>query len=424
MPERSPRRLAPRPSLSTAGTFALLLALGAPACGPSATQGAGDPATTPTPTPVQRAEAGPAGEDPGPQDPSGTPVPERLPTPTCDAASAPLHALRQAAAGTIAEPGDIDGVRALLGAIDRELGGERGETLSAELGAVAKDRPPSAEALARLNALLALWFRDQLRRAVELEIEAERNLAWARAECSWALIAAEPSLLRSLAEERLGEIIQERLIAGRTALLAEDPELREGWRSVVFPARQAIEKRLFTAAQRTLLREASSAQEGADEAAAQRARAASLLIRDRLQDKNTPAIAPIEAMLEGPPAAIDLPMLERALAITFAKRSRKYCSEVVLKPELVGEATGLSSVTEGMTYSRLILPDMSARLGDAGFSGSAYIDTWEALLEEIAGGHDAGEIRRLSDELVRWNCAYQEALGIAECTWNRDEVAR
>ena len=33
------------------------------------------------------------------------------------------------------------------------------------------------------------------------------------------------------------------------------------------------------------------------------------------------------------------------------------------------------------------------------------------------------ELARLSGELVRWNCAYQEALGIAECTANVDEVA-
>ena len=422
MPDRSPTRGAYRLRLP----FTAALALSTLACGPSSAT-SGDPSKA-------NAEPAPSQAEPPPPlagEQSPIAAPERLPTPTCDAASAPLHALRQAAAGTIAAPGDIQGLSDLLRAIDDDLGGERGQALAAELRAGAQAaaeagsdaRPPSADALARLDALIALWFRDQLRRAVEVEVEAERNLAWARAECSWALLAANPKLMTSLDEERLGEIVAERLLAGRTVLLAEG-EAREGWDRIVLPARQAIEKRLFTVAQRTLLREASAAKANAEGEAAARARAAFLLLRDRLQDKNSPAIAPIEAMLAGPPAAIDLQMLTDALAITFAKRSRKYCSEVVSRPEFVGEAAGLSSVTEGMTYSRLILPDMSARLSDAGFSGDAYLGTWDALLEEVDSGQDAGEIRRLSDELVRWNCAYQEALGIAECTWNRDEVAK
>ncbi len=420
MPDRSPTRGADRLRLP----FTAALALSTLACGPSsATSGAPGKANV-EPAPTQPEPPPPLASEP-------SPAPERLPTPTCDAASAPLHALRQAAAGTIAAPGDIDKLAAFLRAIDDDLGGERGHALAAELSAAAKAaadagsdaKPPSVDALARLDALIALWFRDQLRRAVEVKVEAERNLAWSRAECSWGLLAADPDLMTGLEEERLGEIVAERLLAGRAILLAEG-EAREGWDRIVLPARQAIEKRLFTVAQRTLLREASVAKADNSSDAAARASAAFLLLRDRLQDKNSPAIAPIEAMLAGPPAAIDLHLLTDALAITFAKRSRKYCSEVVSSPELVGEAAGLSSVTEGMTYSRLILPDMSARLGDAGFSADAYLGSWDALLEEVDSGQDAGEIRRLSDELVRWNCAYQEALGIAECTWNRDEVAK
>ena len=150
-----------------------------------------------------------------------------------------------------------------------------------------------------------------------------------------------PTLKDFVAAEEIGVIVDQRLAAG-LEVIADAEADADAWDRALLPGRQAVEKRLFTLAHRSLL-DAAAAAKGGDAAAVRRAAAAFALIRDRLQDKNTPAIAKIEAMLAGPPAAIDVDALARDLAITFAKRSRKYCSEVVDKPELHGAAAGLSS---------------------------------------------------------------------------------
>jgi hypothetical protein len=328
----------------------------------------------------------------------------------CDGAREPLAGLRGGAEvePTLADPG----FAALLSAVERDVGLAPGQATT-ELKAA--DDPAAA-----VDALLARWIREQLRRAAEGKgTDPDRGAAWRHAACGWGLLVTSPTLKDFVAAEEIGAIVDQRLAAGLEVVADADADA-DAWDRVLLPNRQAIEKRLFTLAHRSLL-DAAEAAKGGDAAAMRRAAAAFALIRDRLQDKNTPAIATIEAMLAGPPAAIDVDALARDLAITFAKRSRKYCSEVVDKPELRGAAAGLSSVTEGATYSRLILPDMAARLVGKDFAKERYLATWDGLLEEVETGDDPGEIKRLSDELVFWNCAYQEALGIAECTWNRDE---
>ncbi len=336
-----------------------------------------------------------------------------------------LLALRQAAGGTRGAPDEISTLATLLASIDDELSGNRGHQIAALLASRSQFLGPTQiEALDSLDALFALWLRAQLRHAVEGTDQGERSLAWARAECAWEFLSTSPTLTKALDREDLRTIIDQRFADGRAAFNPDAHEARD-WQRVILPSRQAIEKRIFTAAVRSLLRAAESAQKSTDEATVavtmRHARAAFELLRDRMKDKNTPAIATIDSMLEGPPAAIDLQAIKDALAITFAKRSRKYCSEVDSHPKLIGSAAALSSVTEGRTYSRLILPDMQLRLDDQGFLGEHYLATWDALLEEVDVGQDSGEIHRLSQELVRWNCSYQEQLGIAECTWNRDE---
>ncbi|MEZ4383081.1 MAG: hypothetical protein R3A79_17270 [Nannocystaceae bacterium] len=331
----------------------------------------------------------------------------------CDGAREALTSLRGGADVGVALADE--GLTALLAAIERDVGLAPGEAAAALRAA----SDPAAAA----DALLARWIREQLKRAAEGKGTApERGAAWRHAACAWGLLVASPTLKDFVRVEELGAAVDRRFAAGLEVVADADADA-DAWDRALVPGRQAIEKRLFTLAHRSLVDAAAAAKAG-DAAAQRRAAAAFALIRDRLQDKNTPAIATIEAMLAGPPAAIDVDALARDLAITFAKRSRKYCSEVVDKPELHGSAAGLSSVTEGATYSRLIAPDMAARLRGKDFAPERYLATWDALLEEVETGDDPGEIRRLSDELVFWNCAYQEALGIAECTYNRDEQPR
>ena len=64
------------------------------------------------------------------------------------------------------------------------------------------------------------------------------------------------------------------------------------------------------------------------------------------------------------------------------------------------------------------------RLADRGFNPTTHAATWRAYVEELeAGGDDMSELARLSEELVRWSCAYQDELGIRECTATVDEGA-
>ena len=189
------------------------------------------------------------------------------------------------------------------------------------------------------------------------------------------------------------------------------------------PDRQRVEKRLFTAAHRQLLADAARARATTDRLAARRAAAAFALLADRLDTKNTPGIAVIEAMLAGDPAAIEPAVIAREVAVAIAKRTRKYCSEPVA-PGLPGTPAGRTAAVEGATYARLLLPDMEARLAPRGFDRRAHLAAWDAFVAAVDDGDDDDELRRLSDELVHWNCAYQQALGIRECTATQDEPPR
>ena len=83
-----------------------------------------------------------------------------------------------------------------------------------------------------------------------------------------------------------------------------------------------------------------------------------------------------------------------------------------------------ASAQEGATYARVLLPGMRARLADQKFDAEAHMANWSAFVEAVDVGVDADEIKRLSDDLVHWNCAYQQALGVRECTATADELAK
>ncbi|MCA9656825.1 MAG: hypothetical protein KC486_00640, partial [Myxococcales bacterium] len=201
---------------------------------------------------------------------------------------------------------------------------------------------------------------------------------------------------------------------GHKAIDGEPPAAHiDDW--VVPPAKQRIEKTLFRALHRLVLAEAAAGAE--DPAAARRALEHFQGLEDRLEGRNTPGIAVIEAML-GEPATIDAAELRRQLAIAFAKRTRKYCDEAVETGEL-GVPTGYKGAVEGRTYQSLITPDMAANLG-ADFDAVAYVGAWDDYVAAVESG-DAEAAASLSATLVEWNCAYQTHLGIAACTSSDDE---
>ncbi|WP_143825611.1 hypothetical protein [Nannocystis exedens] len=65
---------------------------------------------------------------------------------------------------------------------------------------------------------------------------------------------------------------------------------------------------------------------------------------------------------------------------------------------------------------------MSEKLKGQGFDEAAHLQAWQGYGEAVAEA-DADEAKRLSAELVQWNCAYQRALAIRECTSSADEVS-
>jgi hypothetical protein len=76
---------------------------------------------------------------------------------------------------------------------------------------------------------------------------------------------------------------------------------------------------------------------------------------------------------------------------------------------------------EGVVYTRIILPGMRETLSGQGFDADAHIEDWESYLAAVEAG-DAGLAGEISPRLIEWNCAYQEHLGIAECTSTANEL--
>ena len=80
-----------------------------------------------------------------------------------------------------------------------------------------------------------------------------------------------------------------------------------------------------------------------------------------------------------------------------------------------------ASVAEGAAYSRVLTPGLR-KLPE--FDATAHTAAWQAFSEAVGASESPDELRRLSDDLVHWNCAYQQALGIRECTATADELAK
>jgi hypothetical protein len=182
-------------------------------------------------------------------------------------------------------------------------------------------------------------------------------------------------------------------------------------------AKQQLEKTTYALAHRLVMQWSAEAASEADAALAREAHGAFQMIEDRIASKNTPAIAYIEDALLGDPSAIDADEILLDLNIAFAKRTRRY-TDLAITDDLLGTPGAYAGANEGATYSKLIEPFM---LELEGFDLDAYRQTWADWIDAIeADDLAAGQVA--SDELTQWNCQFQTALGIAECTHAIDET--
>lgn len=392
----------PRAPLSLLAALALAACNGPTPARPAPTKTAAPPAKAPTDAKAEPAKSPPAKPQPAPAS-----------HPLCDAAAAQLAALQdQASDVPLAYAGSP--AQKWVQASDAELGRKDDADIVASLVNTAPAGFYSTKAL--IEAALAQWMRARLKTAAEGKDG--RDAAWAAAACTWRVALRPLAASVAATDPGLADEVDQAFTAGAAAFAAGDPD------RVVLPARQLVEKTWYRLAQRRLLAAARQAHEG-DPAAASRARATFEALRDRMQDKNTPGIAVVVATLDAPnPKNVDPDKVEREIAVALVKRARKYCSEAVDpafgKP--LGSPAALATVAEGLTYTRLLLPDMSERLKAEAFDEAAHLQTWQAYQEAVEHG-DAADAKSHSEQLVQWNCAYQRALGIRECTSTVDEVA-
>ncbi len=248
--------------------------------------------------------------------------------------------------------------------------------------------------------------------------------AWEDAACLWdlALVELARQIPQTPDDAAIAEEVARAFADGRSG--SGDQNDVDALNLAVLPARQRIEKRLYRVLHRTIVAAVQAAHTGPEPARAhelQRARRVLGYLADRIETKNTPGLVYLHQSFERlPPPTHE--QVRHELNIAFAKRTRKYCSDAVDHPERT-LALRLASAAEGATYMRVILPDMAQLLEEDGFDVDAYQDTWERFEQELAANPEA-DFTTIRDELVRWNCAYQLKLGIAECTSTKDELAR
>lgn len=238
---------------------------------------------------------------------------------------------------------------------------------------------------------------------------------WDEAFCLWD--GALRPLVQAIDEEG-GEAWEEQIVeafmSGRAGLTGAFDAAR------VKSQREVAEKSTYAAIHRLILANAATAKQANDARVARVTKGLLGTLEDRIADRNGPGLARMQAMLAGPPAEIDVDAIERELAKAFVKRARKYCDEAVANNEL-GKPEGTKGAWEGLTYTKLLLPGMRETLAGQGFDADAHLADWASYLEAIEALDVAGATA-ISERLVQWNCAYQEALGIAKCTVTDNEV--
>jgi hypothetical protein len=303
------------------------------------------------------------------------------------------------------QPEDLVAVESVLAQLGKGEGDQ--DQLRRDLTAIVTRM--RAVALLEMRRLLAEVADDHLHGA-------EAAAAWDEARCLWEGglrgLAARAEALPARGGEGWEATIAEAFETGRAALDEPGPE---GVAVEVKAAKQQIEKGMYAVAHRLILADA----EQHDAVAAAEALGLLDALEDRLADRNGPGLARMREMLAGDPAAIDVAAVERDLAIAFAKRARKYCDKAVVGGEL-GRPQAVAETWEGIVYTRVILPSMREALVDEGFDADAYLADWQRYLEAVEAG-EAGVAGEICGRLVEWNCAYQDRLGIAECTATENE---
>lgn len=237
---------------------------------------------------------------------------------------------------------------------------------------------------------------------------------WDEAWCLWSG-AIRPLAATVDASPRGGEGWEQTIATafeeGRAGIhgLVHDP-------LVTRPNRQIIEKGSYALIARLILERADARDVTGPIEAAMLLN----LIEDRIADRNGPGLQRIRVMVFGDPANIDTAQIERELAVAFVKRARKYCDEAVIAGNL-GTPDAIKGAWEGFIYTRVFLPSMRERMGDAGFDADAYLSDWEDYLVAVREGDSEGAAA-ISARLVEWNCAYQDRLGISECSSTSNEA--
>jgi len=328
-----------------------------------------------------------------------------------EAASEPAHA-RAAWTGPL---------QAWVAAADKALGRRDAALIEESLARLAEQTDADARRrelvliVTQLRTVALLDARRLLTAASDADPskvpQRERAGQWDHAWCLW------DAALRPLARradglpKRGGEdwepTIADAFAAGRADL--DDPIAPKA-------NRQIIEKGSYAVAYRLILANAEDPQPPAPSEAA----ALLDMLEDRIADRNGPGLKRMRVMLNGDPAAIDPAVIERELAVAFSKRARKYCDKAVAKAEL-GTPEAIAETWEGIVYSKVILPSMREALSAEGFDTDAYAADWQGYLEAVESG-DADTAATISARLVEWNCAYQDRLGIAECTSADNEI--
>jgi len=356
------------------------------------------------------------------------PAPASTSDPACAAALPYFNAIRSAAAQPAPELAALRGayvgtaVQTLVKASDADTGRNDDAALIAALDADGPGAFITAEFL--LHGALSQRLRHNLELASKDKDPAKRAAAWSAARCAWE------QHLRHLGSELSPETggdedikdavadIDAAFTAGAAALAAEPIDER-----VLRPGHETIEKSWFRIIHRALAAAATRAHKDGDALAARRALGLFQLLRDRLQDRNTPGIARVEAQLGGDPKQLDPAAVMREIDIALVKRARKYASHS-LEAHLTG-VDGLTSVTEGLAYTRILLPGMRAAIRDPAFDPEAHVAAWQQFADSVeAAEPEPDELKKLSADLVHWNCAYQQALGVRECTATADEHAK
>jgi len=385
--------------------------------------GEAPPAPATKPAPIVKAS-------PAPMTPPPTMTPPGTDDLRCDPAFVYLNAVRSEppantdpiATVRVAYQGTA--LQALVKRSDAATARQDDATISAALAEAGPG--PAIAARYAIDGALGQWMRHSLKVAAEDKDAAVRASAWNEARCVWSqhlrhlglAVVNHVDTLRSedtLDDSSVIEVIDLGLTTGAAAVTADPIDER-----VLLPARQTIEKTWYRLVHRELMHHATLARQTSDPLAARRALGLFEMLRDRMADKNSPGAAVVTAMLTGPAAAIDPAAVIREVDVALVKRARKYCSEA-LDPKLVGTAAGLASVAEGAAYTRVLMPGLR-KLPD--FDAAAHIAAWQAFSEAVGANESPDELKRLSDELMHWNCAYQQALGIRECTATADELAK